>query len=91
MTFVGLIIAGIVIGLLARLALPGRQPIGFLLTALVGIVGTLIGWFLAGALGVQSTGGIDWLRWIISIAVAAVLVAVVAGATGRRTRRGVRV
>lgn len=90
MTFVGLIIAGIVVGLLARLALPGRQPIGFLLTVLVGIVGTLVGWFLAGALGVQSTGGIDWLRWIISIAVAAVLVAVVAGTSGRRTR-GARV
>jgi uncharacterized membrane protein YeaQ/YmgE (transglycosylase-associated protein family) len=78
MTWVGLIIAGAIIGALARLFLPGAQPIGVLLTVLTGIVGTLIGWWLAGAIGVAQTGGVDWIRWVISIVVAAVLVSIVA-------------
>jgi uncharacterized membrane protein YeaQ/YmgE (transglycosylase-associated protein family) len=82
---IGLIIAGIIVGLLGRFVLPGRQPIGFLVTVLVGIAGVLIGYWLSGALGVESTRGIDWIRWIISIVVAAVLVAVVAGVMGRRS------
>jgi uncharacterized membrane protein YeaQ/YmgE (transglycosylase-associated protein family) len=82
---IGLIIAGIIVGLLGRFVLPGRQPIGFLVTVLVGIAGVLIGYWLAGALGVEATSGVDWVRWIISIVVAAVLVAVVAGVMGRRS------
>ena len=87
MTIIGLIIAGIIVGALARLFLPGRQPIGILLTIGVGILGTLIGWWLAGVLGVQATSGIDWLRWIISIIVAMVLVALTASLMGRRGAR----
>lgn len=87
MSIIGLIIAGIIVGLLGRLVLPGRQPIGFLVTAVVGIVGVLIGWWIAGALGVAQTGGVDWIRWIISIVVSAVLVAIVAGLMGRDSRR----
>jgi len=37
-----------------------------------GIVAALIGWWVAGKLGVQTTSGIDWLRWIISTIIAAV-------------------
>lgn len=87
MTIIGLIIAGIIVGALARLFLPGRQPIGILLTIGVGILGTLIGWWLAGVLGVQATSGIDWLRWIISVIVAMVLVALTASLMGRRGAR----
>jgi uncharacterized membrane protein YeaQ/YmgE (transglycosylase-associated protein family) len=83
MTFVGLIIAGIIIGALGRLFLPGRQPIGFLWTMAAGIAGTLIGYGLAVALGVDETKGIDWIRWIISIVVSAFLVSLVAKFTGK--------
>jgi uncharacterized membrane protein YeaQ/YmgE (transglycosylase-associated protein family) len=83
-SILGLIIAGIIIGALARLFLPGSQPIGILLTIVVGIVGTLLGWWIAGALGVQETNGIDWLRWIISIIVSMVLVAITASLMSRR-------
>jgi hypothetical protein len=41
---------------------------------------------LAAALGVEATRGIDWIRWIISIIVAAVLVMIAASVTGRRGR-----
>lgn len=87
MSIIGVIIAGIIIGLLGRLLLPGSQPIGLLVTILVGIAGTLIGWWIAGLFGVEDTSGVDWLRWIISIIVAVVLVALVAGFMGRNQRR----
>ncbi|WP_406283892.1 GlsB/YeaQ/YmgE family stress response membrane protein [Embleya sp. NBC_00896] len=87
MTFVGLIIAGIIIGALGRLFLPGRQKIGFFATMAVGIVGTLIGYGIAAALGVEATRGIDWTRWIISIAVSVFLVSLVVKFTGMGTRR----
>lgn len=74
MSIIGSIVAGIIIGVLARLVLPGRQNISFLVTVLLGILGAVIGWFLAGLLGVQTTSGPDWIRWLISIIVAAVLI-----------------
>ena len=84
MTIIGVIIAGAIIGALARLFMPGRQPMGFLITIVLGIVGVLIGWWLAGVLGVQTTGGIDWLRWIISIICSIVVIAAYLALMGRR-------
>lgn len=87
MTIVSLIIAGIIIGALGRLFLPGDQKIGFLATMAVGIVGTLIGYGIAAGLGVEDTRGIDWIRWIISVVVAVFLVALVVKFTGKGARR----
>ena len=84
MSIIGVIIAGAIIGALARLVMPGRQPMGFLITIILGIVGVLIGWWLAGALGVQTTSGVDWLRWIISIIASVVVIAAYIAVTGRR-------
>jgi len=89
MTIIGLIIAGIIIGALARLFLPGRQNIGIIATIIVGILGTLLGYWIAGALGVSHTNGVDWIRWIISIIVAMVLVGITAAILGRNDRRTV--
>lgn len=52
---IGFIVAGLVIGLLARLILPGRQRIGLLWTLALGVIGSVIGGTVANALG---TGGI---------------------------------
>jgi uncharacterized membrane protein YeaQ/YmgE (transglycosylase-associated protein family) len=71
---IGIIIFGAVIGVLARVVLPGKQQISVLVTLILGIVGALLGYWLSGLLGVDDTKGIDWIRWVISIAVAAVLV-----------------
>ncbi|MDF2093436.1 MULTISPECIES: GlsB/YeaQ/YmgE family stress response membrane protein [unclassified Knoellia] len=84
MEIIGVIIAGIVIGALARVVMPGRQNISALITVVLGVLGVLIGWYLAAALGVESTSGIDWIRWIISIIVAAALIAGYIAVTGRR-------
>ena len=59
------IIAGLIIGLLAKLVVPGRQDIPLWLTIALGIVGALVGNLLAAALGVRFTGGIDWIRHIL--------------------------
>ncbi|HRC11608.1 MAG: GlsB/YeaQ/YmgE family stress response membrane protein [Actinomycetales bacterium] len=72
MSILGAIVGGLIVGLLARFILPGRQNLSLPITAAIGIVAALIGWWVAGVLGVQSTSGIDWLRWIISIIIAAV-------------------
>ena len=66
MSILGAIVGGLIVGLLARFILPGRQNLSLPITAAIGIVAALIGWWVAGVLGVQSTSGIDWLRWIIS-------------------------
>ena len=91
MEIIGVIIAGIIIGLLGKFVAPGnRDNIPLWLTVLCGIGGVLIGYYVAAALGVEATKGIDWIRWIISIIVSMVLVAITAAILGRSDRRAVR-
>ncbi|MEC3998328.1 GlsB/YeaQ/YmgE family stress response membrane protein [Actinacidiphila sp. DG2A-62] len=85
MSILWAIIAGLIIGLLARLVLPGRQPIPLWATVLVGIIGGLVGNGLAAAFGVGDTSGVDWIRHGFQVGVAAVLIAVITPLwTGRR-------
>jgi len=85
---IGVIIAGIIIGLLGKWVAPGsRDNTPLWLTVLCGIGGVIIGYYVAAALGVAATPGIDWVRWIISILVAAVLVMIAASLTGARRGR----
>lgn len=87
MEIIGVIVAGIIIGLLGKWVAPGsRDNTPLWLTILCGIGGVLIGYYVAAALGVAATPGIDWIRWIISILVAAILVMIAASVTG--VRRG---
>ncbi len=82
---IGVLIAGLIIGLLGKFVAPGdRDNIPLWLTLLCGIAGVLIGYYAAAALGVGATPGIDWIRWIVSIIVAAILVIIAATVTGRR-------
>jgi uncharacterized membrane protein YeaQ/YmgE (transglycosylase-associated protein family) len=86
---IGTIIFGAVIGVLARLVLPGKQNISMVMTVVLGIVGAVIGYLVWGAIGNGPTSGVDWIRWIISIAAAALLVSLYVGSTGR-SRRAIR-
>lgn len=81
---IGIIIFGAVIGVLARLVLPGKQNISAVVTVILGILGALAGYYLWGAMGGGDTGGIDWIRWIISIALAALFVVIYERVMGRR-------
>ncbi|WP_129844336.1 GlsB/YeaQ/YmgE family stress response membrane protein [Streptomyces sp. RFCAC02] len=78
------IIIGLVIGLLGRLILPGRQGIGIIWTIVVGIIAALIGSAIAEGLDVDDTNGVDWIEWLIQIVLAAVGVSLVSRAKGRR-------
>jgi uncharacterized membrane protein YeaQ/YmgE (transglycosylase-associated protein family) len=80
---IGLIIGGAVIGALARLVMPGRQNVPIWLTIIVGIVGVLIGNWFASLLGVRDTGGIDWIRHILQVVTAVVLLLLLGGVMGR--------
>lgn len=66
----GMLIAGAIIGALARLFMRGEQNISILWTILLGAVGAFLGGWIAGLLGVAETSGIDWIRWIVSIVIA---------------------
>jgi uncharacterized membrane protein YeaQ/YmgE (transglycosylase-associated protein family) len=69
---------------------PGdKDNIPIWLTVLCGIGGVLLGYLISEALDVKETNGIDWLRWAISIALAAVLVIAASTITGRNTRKSV--
>jgi uncharacterized membrane protein YeaQ/YmgE (transglycosylase-associated protein family) len=71
-------LVGLVIGALARLALPGRQTVGLLATALFGVAGALLGGIIADAVDVGTI-----LQFVIAVAVAAALIAAF-GATRER-------
>lgn len=57
---IGAIILGIIAGYLARLLMPGRQDLGFLMTAVLGIVGALVGFFIfTEVLGIGDSEAFD--------------------------------
>lgn len=79
------IVIGLIVGVLARMILPGRQNIPIWLTIVVGIVAALLGTALARALGIPTaTSGIDWMELLVQLIVAVIGVALVSGAYGRR-------
>lgn len=69
------VVIGIIVGVLGRLVLPGRQRIGFLWTIGIGIAAALVGTAIAAVMGVADTKGIDWIEWAIQIGLAAAGVA----------------
>lgn len=79
-----MIVTGLIVGAVARLLLPGRQPMGIILTLLAGIVGSLLGWWAGNNVFHADVARHPWL-WAIAGAVLVVLV--VTSATGRRGRR----
>lgn len=82
--FLGAILVGLVLGLLGRLLVPGRQRTGCLLTIAVGILAAILGGILADAAGIGGTdGGFDWAVFGIQVLVAAVGVAIVGGVSRR--------
>ena len=86
MEIIGVIVAGIIIGLLGKFVAPStRDNIPIWLTILCGIAGVIIGWYIYIAFGGNGSAGIDWVRWLIAIAVAAVLV-IIADAIMVRSR-----
>jgi uncharacterized membrane protein YeaQ/YmgE (transglycosylase-associated protein family) len=83
-TILSALVAGIIIGPLARLVLPGRQNISLVMTVVLGAVGALAGSAFFHALsGRSNTPGIDWIALGIGVVVAAVAILVHGMMTGR--------
>jgi uncharacterized membrane protein YeaQ/YmgE (transglycosylase-associated protein family) len=82
--FITALIVGLIVGALGRLVVPGKQNIPIWLTMLIGVVAAIIGTFLASAIGVAETRGIDWIELALQVALAAGGVALVAGLRSRR-------
>ena len=67
---IGYIIFGVIVGALARLLLPGRDPMGCFATAILGIIGSLVGGFVAGFIFKESISDSGYhfrKSWIFSI------------------------
>ena len=87
MQILGLIVIGVVIGVLARLVLPGRQRIGVGLTVLLGIAGALVGGIVASAIGTGDIFELNILGTIVGIVAAAGLIGAADRAGIGKTRR----
>jgi uncharacterized membrane protein YeaQ/YmgE (transglycosylase-associated protein family) len=82
MTVLWYILLGIVVGIIARLILPGRQNLGILMTIILGALGA----FLAGSIG-QWVGWYkfpSWIGFVIAIVVAMVLIGIYSALNSRR-------
>jgi len=88
------IVAGIIIGALARLIMPGKQNIGMLMTIVLGAVGALLGSAISSALFDTGNKIFSPIPFIIGVVVAVILIAIYLAITGRRgagTPRGTAV
>jgi uncharacterized membrane protein YeaQ/YmgE (transglycosylase-associated protein family) len=87
---IGFLISGLLIGAIARLVIPGRQPIGLLMTMLLGAVGSIIGGTIANALRSGSVWDLNLVGFICAVAASVALIAIAERAglgSGRRRDR----
>ena len=92
MDIIILIIVGAIIGLLGKFVAPGdKDNIPIWLTVLCGIGGVILGNFIYAAFSGDGSTGVDWVRWIVAVLTAAVLVVIASTLTGRNTGSRTRV
>lgn len=84
---IGFIIAGLIIGALARLIKPGKQHLGFIGTLLLGLVGSVIGGGVASMLGTGGIFELNILGFIVAVLAALALIGVAEGIVSRRSSR----
>jgi uncharacterized membrane protein YeaQ/YmgE (transglycosylase-associated protein family) len=85
-SILGYILIGLIVGLLARVLVPGPTPLGLVGTIVIGVIGAVVGGWLAGEVFAE-TEGVDW---IASVVVAIVLVLLLRAGTRRRPLWGRR-
>lgn len=72
---IGFIVAGLIIGLLARLILPGRQHIGLLWTIALGVAGSVVGGVIANLLGSGDLMELNVIGFVVAVVAAVLLLA----------------
>lgn len=80
---IGWIIFGLIVGIIAKLLVPGRDPGGFFITAIIGIVGAVLAGWIGRAVGWY--GPNDSAGFLMSIVGAVVLLLIYHGLIRRRT------
>jgi len=83
MGIIGFLVAGLIIGALARLIKPGKQNLSLLATLLLGIVGSVIGGLIASAIGSGSIGELNVIGFVIAVVASVLLIGVAEGVSGR--------
>jgi uncharacterized membrane protein YeaQ/YmgE (transglycosylase-associated protein family) len=90
MGIIAFIILGLLAGAIAKAILPGEDPGGFIVTAIIGIVGALLGGFLASVIfdAHPLDEFFDISTWITAIVGALILLLIYRAVTGRQHRAG---
>ena len=84
---IGFLVAGLIIGALARLIKPGKQNLGILATLGLGLVGSLIGGLIAQFFGTGSIWELNVLGFVLAVISAVLLIGVAESMTGGRRAR----
>lgn len=79
---IGFIVAGLVIGALARLIKPGRQSLSVVMTLLLGLAGSVLGGLVANVLGTGDTFELDFLGFVVAVISAVLLIGIAEGIAG---------
>ncbi|HSK22047.1 MAG TPA: GlsB/YeaQ/YmgE family stress response membrane protein [Egicoccus sp.] len=85
MGIIGFLVAGLIIGALARLIKPGKQNLSLIMTLLLGVVGSVIGGLVANLLGTGDMWELNTIGFIVAVVAAVVLIGIAEGmSSGRR-------
>lgn len=84
---IGFIVAGLVIGALARLIKPGKQNLGWIATLLLGLAGSVIGGLIANLLGTGDIFELNVIGFIVAVIAAVLLVGTAEAITARNHQR----
>lgn len=83
---IGFIVAGLIIGALARLIKPGKQNLGLFATLLLGLAGSVIGGVIANLLGTGDIFELNFLGFVVAVIASVLLIGVAESLSGRRNR-----
>ena len=84
---IGFIIAGLIIGALARLIKPGKQDLGILATLGLGLVGSVIGGLIASLLGTGDIWELNILGFVLAVIASVLLIGTAEAVTGGRKHK----
>ncbi len=83
---IGFIVAGLIIGVLARLILPGKQHLSVVMTLLLGLAGSVVGGLVANLLGTGSIWELNVIGFVVAVIAAIAFIGVAEGFTAARDK-----